>query len=179
MTDIKLQNTLYRHLIVGFSGHRNITNKHLIQKVIERELEKLKLEFTKITTISSVASGADTLFLSAANKQEIPTHIILPFEKKRFRNDFCTKDWLQAERLINRATDVKVNKSTGSHDCQHYLEAGLLTLKGCNILMTVWNGKPSKGLGGTGDIVAYARQIKKPLLIIDDETGYTTWSNWK
>ena len=42
------------------------------------------------------------------------------------------------------------------------------------MLLAYWNGKPAQGLGGTGDIVTYARAIGKPLIIIDAAAGSVT-----
>jgi hypothetical protein len=34
----------------------------------------------------------------------------------------------------------------------------------------VWDGEPSRGRGGTSEIVAYARELRRPLIIIDAKT---------
>ena len=35
------------------------------------------------------------------------------------------------------------------------------------LLIAVWDGKPAAGLGGTGDVVSYARQSGKHVYQID------------
>jgi hypothetical protein len=35
------------------------------------------------------------------------------------------------------------------------------------VLLAVWNGEPSRGRGGTAEIVGYAREIGRPVIIID------------
>jgi CTP synthase (UTP-ammonia lyase) len=36
----------------------------------------------------------------------------------------------------------------------------------CDVLIALWDGRPSRGRGGTAEIVAYAREKKCPMLII-------------
>ena len=36
----------------------------------------------------------------------------------------------------------------------------------CDRLLAVWDGLPSRGLGGTGDIVTYARTLGRPVTVI-------------
>jgi hypothetical protein len=38
-----------------------------------------------------------------------------------------------------------------------YFAAGKLIVNRCDLLLAVWDGQPAGGLGGTGDIVGYAR----------------------
>ncbi|HYA78876.1 MAG TPA: SLATT domain-containing protein, partial [Candidatus Nitrosopolaris sp.] len=55
-----------------------------------------------------------------------------------------------------------------------YMEAGILTVDRADIMVVVWNGKPAAGVGGTGDVVAYTRELGKPLVIIDPDSGQIT-----
>ena len=34
-----------------------------------------------------------------------------------------------------------------------------------SVLVAVWDGQPSRGLGGTADVVAYARQRSVPVTV--------------
>ena len=38
-------------------------------------------------------------------------------------------------------------------------------------MIFVWDGKPAAGIGGTGDVVDYARALGKPLIVIDRASG--------
>ncbi|MGD1032644.1 MAG: hypothetical protein ABSA05_16060, partial [Opitutaceae bacterium] len=51
-----------------------------------------------------------------------------------------------------------------------YLDAGMETVHGADIVLAVWDGEPARGKGGTADIIAYARDLGRPLLIIDAQT---------
>ena len=50
-----------------------------------------------------------------------------------------------------------------------YEDAGRYVVTHCDILIALWDGRPSRGRGGTAEIVAYAREEKRPLIIISTE----------
>jgi hypothetical protein len=37
------------------------------------------------------------------------------------------------------------------------------------VLIALWDGKKANGVGGTGDVVAYAKEQRKPILHINPE----------
>jgi hypothetical protein len=41
----------------------------------------------------------------------------------------------------------------------------------CDVLVAIWNGDKAKGVGGTAEIVEYARQVRRSLVWIDSQTG--------
>jgi hypothetical protein len=55
-----------------------------------------------------------------------------------------------------------------------YAEAGRVTVERCDALLAIWDGAPSRGVGGTADAVAEARDGKVPLYWIrtGGEGGY-------
>lgn len=52
------------------------------------------------------------------------------------------------------------------------------TVNGADVLLVVWDGLPARGKGGTADVVAYAKAMGKPVLIIDATTQAVTKENW-
>jgi hypothetical protein len=47
-----------------------------------------------------------------------------------------------------------------------FLAAGKSVVDNCQVLIAVWDGKPARGLGGTADIVRYARDTGKAVSIV-------------
>ena len=47
-----------------------------------------------------------------------------------------------------------------------FLAAGTSVVDNCEALIAVWDGKPARGLGGTADIVRYARDSGKAVRIV-------------
>lgn len=159
-----------KRTIVGFSGHRKLASPETALDGIRGVLERLVTRFGSIAAVCSAASGGDTLFLTEITRRKLPFNLILPFTKERFKRDFTTTEWqcvlpfFEQALSIQEIVDAKSEKDA-------YLQTGLLTVKQSDVMIFLWNGRPSAGLGGTGDVVLHARKINKPLIIIEPQTG--------
>ena len=52
------------------------------------------------------------------------------------------------------------------------MAAGKSIVDSCEMLIAIWDGKPARGLGGTGDVVRYARKTGKAVSIVwPDDIG--------
>jgi hypothetical protein len=159
--------------VVGFSGHRTLPDAKVAAEGIHHALEQLAASRRPLAAVSSAASGADTLFMEEIAKRDMPHLVILPFAQSRFQQDFSPADWQRVLPLIAKATRVTEVTGEDSNDAA-YMETGLRTADRADVMIVVWDGKPSKGLGGTGDVVNYVRAVDKPLLIVDPKTGQVT-----
>jgi hypothetical protein len=159
--------------VIGFSGHRKLADAKVVATGIHNAFEHLSASGCPLATVSSAASGADTLFVEEATRRNLPYLLILPFSKDRFQQDFSPADWQRVVPLIDKATRVEEISGEESKEGA-YMETGIVTVDRADAVIVVWNGKPAAGLGGTGDVVAYARELKKPLIIIDPDTGQMT-----
>lgn len=151
---------------VGFTGHRNIADPAAVSRRIGAALDDLASACGPLVAVSSLAKGCDTLFVQEALNRNIPIFLILPFPKARFQRDFTTEDWLAVVPLLERAAHVEEVQLTQS-DEESYMEAGVRTVDQAHVLLAVWDGKATAGLGGTGDVVAYARAMARPLVWVN------------
>lgn len=156
--------------VVGFSGHRKLADPKIVADGILSALERLAANHSLLASVSSAASGADTLFVEEVARRNLPCLLILPFSKNRFQQDFSPADWQRILPAIEKATHVEEISGEES-DEGAYMETGIQTVDRADVMIVVWNGKPAAGLGGTGDVVDYARKFGKPLFIIDPDTG--------
>ena len=46
------------------------------------------------------------------------------------------------------------------------MDGGRAVVDRSSVLVAVWDGQPSRGLGGTADVVAYARERGVPVEVI-------------
>ena len=162
--------------VVGFSGHRQI--HHSAAPAVRAALEMLRHEGPgEWIALSSVAAGTDTIFAQQALALGLAWHVVLPLPPAEFRHDFSPAEWKVAEALLSEAEQVSVVGGTGSRD-DAYLDCGLETVNECDVLIALWDGQPARGRGGTADVVAYARELKKPLVIIDAVTFETRRENF-
>jgi hypothetical protein len=120
-----------------------------------------------LTVLSSLAEGADRLLAEKILK--IPhsrLKAVLPLECEDYRRDFKQPgSWGEFRRLLDKAEDIKIMPWVPGRN-EAYRQAGRYIVDHCDILIALWNGKKSRGIGGTGDIVQYARARKRPLLWI-------------
>jgi len=161
-------------IALGITGHIKYKFKKHINKIVEKELKKISIKYTFEEIISPLAEGADRLVAKMLIDDYEPKFIVpLPFEKNEYKKDFEEEDSKKEfDDFLVKSTNVyEVGslKKNSREEC--YLNVGKEVVNECDILIALWNGKPSKGLGGgTGDVVKYAQEQNKPILHINTET---------
>jgi len=165
--------------VVGFSGHRQVDRPDEAAGAIKAVLEALRRDGTgEWIALSSVAAGADTLFAQSALEMGLAWHALLPLPALEFRGDFSDEEWVAAEALLARAEQARVITENGSRE-DAYLDCGMETVNGCDVLLALWNGEPARGKGGTADVIAYARELGKPIVVIDSATLEVSRENFE
>lgn len=166
---------------LGITGHRDIDgNYQEVKSKLEIELKKIIDHHDKITLVSPLAEGSDRLFVHTAieaGADKIKKMlVIMPFEKDKYIKDFKT-DASKDEFLAMTPQDgVKQYKgigveckvipcSTGKED--GYLKAGQSTVSKSDVLFAIWDGLPANGTGGTAEIIEFAKDLKKNIVIIN------------
>ncbi|MBI5771426.1 MAG: hypothetical protein HZA93_26870 [Verrucomicrobia bacterium] len=156
--------------VVGFTGHRQLKDPAAVERVIRETLRGLRTEAgVEWLALSSIAEGADMLFARSALRLGMGWEAVLPLPPAEFRADFHPEKWRDVETLLAEAEHVRVIGER-SHRDDAYLDCGMETVNHCDLLLTVWNGEPSRGRGGTAEIVAYARDMGRPVIVIDAHT---------
>ena len=111
--------------------------------------------------ITCLAMGADQLFAEAILRSFGTIEAILPFPE--YEMTFDEKTQQHYWQLLKQASKVTVLARQSSEE-ESYLNAGEAVVDLSNMIVAVWNGSPAAGLGGTADIVEYARHQKKQLV---------------
>lgn len=156
--------------VVGFSGHRSVENPAGVSRAITEALESLRREAPgEWLALSSVADGSDQMFVAQARTLGLSWHAILPLPRAEFEKDFSPADWSAVETMLTHAEHVRVIAENGTRD-DAYLDCGMETVNGADVLLAVWDGQPARGKGGTADVVEYARALGKPIVVIDAGT---------
>jgi len=171
-----------RHLpqfhVVGFTGHRLVPDRPRIDAAIRTALGELQRATTgEWIALSSAAAGGDSLFAQAAIELGLAWHAVLPLPPAEFKKDFSAEDWHRAESLLAEAEVVRVTAEAEVRD-DAYLDCGMETVNGCDVLLAVWDGAPARGKGGTADVIAYARELGRPLIVIDAASGELRREQW-
>ncbi len=156
--------------VVGFTGHRQLRDAAGLERVMREVLGNLRAEAgVEWIALSSAAAGSDILFARCALALGMGWEAVLPLPPAEFRRDFSDTDWREVETLLSEAEHVRVISERGLRE-DAYLDGGMETVNHCDLLLAIWDGEPSRGRGGTAEIVAYARELKRPLIILDAKT---------
>ena len=149
--------------ILGFSGHRTVKHLSAVSEAFRNELAAIKAEGPELIAISSVAYGADTLFVREVLRAGIKWIAVLPMPRESFRDDFSPEQWIEAEVLLAQASEIR--SLPGTERPQGYVDSGKETVDDSDTLITLWDGQPARGPGGTAEIVAYARSIGRKIVL--------------
>ncbi len=164
--------------VVGFTGHRQLAGEAKAAGYLREALAALRGEAAgEWIGVSSAAAGSDLLFAEAVVEAGFSWEAVLPLPAIDFQKDFRPEDWRRAEALLARAETVKVTATGGDRE-EAYLNCGIETVNACDVFLALWDGEPARGRGGTAEIVAYARELGRPLIVIDPATGEVRRENF-
>ena len=183
---------------LGVTGHRSDLLDGSIA-LIERRMDAVVVEIlaaarriasegagyfadraARFSLVSQLAEGADQIAARTALDHGIELHVVLPFERAEYERDFAGEE--ARERfagLVARADRLLELPGHREAALQAYLMAGRATVAHCDLLIAVWDGKPPRGRGGTGEVVEIALLAGTPIVHIPvnaDEPISLLWS---
>lgn len=159
--------------IIGFAGHRQLEDATAIKAAILVALQEFRTGVEgECVGRSSAASGSDLLFLQACRELGMPISVVLPFPQERFREDFDDDEAQRkiAEDFVASAASVEIAPGHEVAPEAYHLAAREI-LDTADLMIFVWDGQPPRGIGGTAESVAEARERHTPLRIIDAGTA--------
>jgi hypothetical protein len=149
---------------VGITGHQYLKDAkdwEWVRLELNDVLQKLPKPLIGLTCL---AIGTDSLFARLLLEHDGSFDVVLPFPGYEQKLPPDERD--EYRRLLKKASRVTTLQKQGT-DEESYLEAGKRVVDLSDLLIAVWDGKPAKGLGGTADVVEYARQKQKPIMHLD------------
>lgn len=168
-------------LRIGVVGHRTIDEPEAVAREVRRALSEIQAreardgdrrEPTRLQVLSALAEGADRLAARALLEEPGSALIaVLPFEKEDYATDFETAE-SRAEfyDLLEIAQKVEVVGPTPSR-VEGYERAGRLIVDTSDVMLAMWDGGPSRGRGGTAEVIEYARATNVPVFWIRTNRG--------
>lgn len=150
------------NLRIGISGHQELPAQ--AEDFARRSLVKFLSERKVELGISSLAEGADQLFSRVILEAGVSLKVIVPCAD--YERAFNTPEALHGYReLLSSASHVEY-LTYGEPSERAFLAAGHSIVDQVDLLVAVWDGRPAKGLGGTADIVEYAKTTAKPVFVL-------------
>jgi hypothetical protein len=131
----------------------------MIRSALTDELRIL----SELTGVTSLAAGADQLFAAIVLDLGGSLEVIVP--SARYDTTMSGSVIEEYRRLLAAAHVVR-HLSFSEPSEEAFLAAGKDIAGSCDRLIAVWDSKPAKGLGGTADVVRYAKNLGVPVRVI-------------
>ena len=181
-------NKVVCHIFIGVSGHRTLHDLPALTACLEKilatayfdafiqvfseEITSLKATPITFSIISPLAEGADRLVADVVLKHGGMLEALLPMPIEEYEKDFVTpeskrefREFLAQSQRVT-VTECGVPLDDPNYRQNAYLRVGEETVARCDLLIALWDGLPSRGIGGTADIVALALKQNKPVFIV-------------
>lgn len=141
---------------IGVTGHSNLTASSvpLVAEAIRTILAEQAA--SELVGVSCLARGADQVFARVVLDAGGTLEVVLPAADYRERK-VKPANAADFDELIGKAAEVHVMPFAESNR-DAYMAASEHVLATVDSLVAVWDGQPSGGHGGTGDVVAAARE---------------------
>ena len=158
-------------VVLGVTGHRTLRkgDEDAIAMRIRTLIAMVEGEapHSPIVLLSALAEGADRLVARTALAEGVQLIAVLPLDQADYEADFAdtrSRDDFRelladprTERCIVAPTLDQAAAAPGSARDLQYLLAGLYIARNSDVLIALWDGAPSRGLGGSADIVTFRR----------------------
>lgn len=147
---------------IAISGHRGLPGPtaRLVDEAIRAALGG---RVPDVTGISCLADGADQIFARAVTDLGGMLEVVIPAAE--YRAGLPANSHAEYDGLLARAAAVRRLPFT-EPTAESHMAASKLMVDDVDELYAVWDGKPARGYGGTGDVVAHARERGIPVHVI-------------
>jgi hypothetical protein len=176
----------------------------LVKKAVDAEVEKLFPEEARqriervrragttaisFRVLSPLAEGADRVVARAVLAEpDARLDAVLPLTLDDYLEDFATEESrTEFTELLDRCRKPVYLRTRRIRDDRHspeaqaelrrdaYAEVGRYVVDHCDVLIAIWDGQPSRGRGGTAEIVQYAKEQRRPILRVW-EGSFEVWN---
>lgn len=136
-----------------------------------------------LTAVSPLAEGADRIFAEEALRCGYRLTCVMPFHRDEFKRDFAgPESFEEASAARFDAILVKAEEAgtltafelDGRRERAHeaYSQAGRVVLNQSDLLLAVWDGGSTNGIGGTFDTIQQAIAFNVPTLWLDSRSPF-------
>ena len=133
----------------------------------------------RLTLVSPLADGADQVAAEIAFELGFALQAILPFTADDYRADFPDAATVaRFDALFRQATCRFELPGDRARSLDAYVMAGRATMAHSDLLIAVWDGEPSRGRGGTAEVVALATEAGTPIVHIPIDPAAPITLRW-
>jgi hypothetical protein len=147
---------------VGITGHQGLTPSTAIK--VRSAIDELLMKYGAVVGVSSLAEGADQIFADAIVARGGQLEVVIPCAdyEATFSESTDLEHFRELRALARVVTQLRFDKPSE----EAFWAAGQEIVDSSDVVVAVWNGTHSGGLGGTGDAVEFAQKLDKELHIV-------------
>jgi hypothetical protein len=148
---------------LGVTGHQTIPPdaRDFVARAVKDFLRDVE---PPLDAFTSLAAGADQLVATELVRAGGRLHVILP--SRDYEQTFAASEDLACFRSLLEAANAVTRLDYAEPSEEAFLAAGKSVVDSCDVLIAVWDGEPARGLGGTADVVQYARDTGKSVSVV-------------
>jgi hypothetical protein len=151
--------------MVGMTGHAGLPARtaELVTAALREALQPHALNLVGVTMLGP---GADQLFARVVLELGGILYVVQPTVGMQYRDSFEDPEARRGyDELYGQASHVEALEHAESTE-QAHMDAGKVVVDHSSLLVAIWDGEPARGLGGTADVVTYARERGVPVTVI-------------
>ena len=153
--------------VIAFSGHRTFPEdaraeiRDMLWGVVDRLVEEAGVDPIDTVGVTALADGADQMFADVMWEVKGRVVSVTPCDgyAGTVENQGAYQAWLRRSAAEVRFPYVECTDAA-------YLAAGLYGVDVADVLVVVWDGEDAAGMGGTGDVVEYAKNTDTPVEVV-------------
>jgi hypothetical protein len=166
-------------LCIGLTAHRDLlpAQEPALRAAVRGFFQDLRARFPDLPLrlISALAEGGDQLVAEEALALGVDLVVPLPMPQAEYERDFASAPALAHFRELLargrvrvlplapglRAEDIAVR---GEQRDRQYAQLGMFISSHCQVLLALWDGRPSEATGGTAQVVEFHLRNLMPSL---------------
>ena len=150
-------------MTIAVTGHRDVLIDETLLLQLDDFFREMSKKYKHIILLSALADGADQCVAESALKYEnIDLKVPLPFREELYLETIDNKENFYT--LAKNAKEIFVVPKV----CENpYENLGYYLVDNSNVLLALWDGDYNGKLGGTGEVLKYAKGLKKSIVHID------------
>ncbi len=147
---------------VGVTGHQH--RPGIVWSEVGARISAVLASLPRpLVGLSCLAGGSDQVFARAVLEHGGSLEAVIPI--RDYRDTMELEDAESFDGLIAAAAVFELDLACPREAA--FFAAGRWIVDRCDVMIAVWDGKPAAGTGGTADVVAYAREVGRTLVVLD------------
>ena len=149
-------------MTIAVTGHRDVVIDETLLLQLDDFFREMSKKYEHIILLSALADGADQCVAESALKYEnIDLHVPLPLIQKLYLETIDNKENFYS--LVKRAKETLEVPKVSENP---YENLGYYLVDNSDVLLALWDGDYNGKVGGTGQVVTFAKKVDRELSIL-------------